>query len=174
MKESSENILLIECNDDGILRLTLNDLDNKNALSELMMQKLINAITESSKDNSIKVILDGDKEVNVKDCISISRAIEGALNRDEEDFSLEVASAGVGSPLKFPRQYHKNLGRKLEVISTEGLKFEGDLTHVKEDAIELQWKQRETKRIGKGKVTVTKKKTILFDEISQAKVMIKF
>ena len=57
MKESSENILLIECNDDGILRLTLNDLDNKNALSELMMQKLINAITESSKDSSIKVIV---------------------------------------------------------------------------------------------------------------------
>ena len=127
-----------------------------------------------SDDKSIKIILDGDKEVNVKDCIDISRSLEGALDRDQEDFSLEVASAGVGSPLKFPRQYHKNLGRKLEVISTEGLKFEGDLTHVKEDAIELQWKQRETKRIGKGKVTVTKKKTILFDEISQAKVMIKF
>ena len=127
-----------------------------------------------SNDKSIKIILDGDKEVNVKDCIDISRSLEGALDRDQEDFSLEVASAGVGSPLKFPRQYHKNLGRKLEVISTEGLKFEGDLTHVKEDAIELQWKQRETKLIGKGKVTVTKKKTILFDEISQAKVMIKF
>tara|TARA_B100000925_G_scaffold56411_1_gene37198 strand:+ start:316 stop:783 length:468 start_codon:yes stop_codon:yes gene_type:complete len=127
-----------------------------------------------SDDKSIKIILDGDKEVNVKDCIDISRSMEGALDRDQEDFSLEVASAGVGSPLKFPRQYHKNLGRKLEVISSEGLKFEGDLTHVKEDAIELQWKQRETKRIGKGKVTVTKKKTILFDEISQAKVMIKF
>ena len=127
-----------------------------------------------SNDKSIKIILDGDKEVNVKDCIDISRSMEGALDRDQEDFSLEVASAGVGSPLKFPRQYHKNLGRKLEVISTEGLKFEGDLTHVKQDAIELQWKQRETKRIGKGKVTVTKKKTILFDEISQAKVMIKF
>ena len=127
-----------------------------------------------SNDKSIKIILDGDKEVNVKDCIDISRSMEGALDRDQEDFSLEVASAGVGSPLKFPRHYHKNLGRKLEVISTEGLKFEGDLTHVKEDAIELQWKQRETKRIGKGKVTVTKKKTILFDEISQAKVIIKF
>ena len=127
-----------------------------------------------SNDKSIKIILDGDKEVNVKDCIDISRSMEDALDRDQEDFSLEVASAGVGSPLKFPRQYYKNLGRKLEVISSEGLKFEGDLTHVKEDAIELQWKQRETKRIGKGKVTVTKKKTILFDEISQAKVMIKF
>ena len=127
-----------------------------------------------SADKSIKIILDGDKEVNVKDCINISRAIEGPLDRDEEDFSLEVASAGVGSPLKFPRQYLKNLGRKLEVISIEGFKFEGELTHVKEDAIELQWKQREPKPIGKGKVTVTKNKTLTFDEISQTKVMIKF
>ena len=127
-----------------------------------------------SNDKSINVILDGDKEVNIKDCINISRAIEFDLDRDEEDFSLEVASAGVGSPLKFPRQYRKNLGRKLEVISSDGLKFIGELTHVKEDAIELQWKQREPKPIGKGKVTVTKNKILTFDEISQTKVMIKF
>ena len=127
-----------------------------------------------SADKSIKIILDGDQELNVKDCISISRAIEGALDRDEEDFSLEVASAGVGSPLKFPRQFNKNLGRILEVISTDGLKFEGELTDVKEHIIELQWKQREPKPIGKGKVTVTKNKTLTFDEISQTKVMIKF
>lgn len=127
-----------------------------------------------SNDKSINVILDGDKEVNIKDCINISRAIEFDLDRDEEDFSLEVASAGVGSPLKLPRQYRKNLGRKLEVISSDGLKFMGELTHVKEDAIELQWKQREPKPIGKGKVTVTKNKILTFDEISQTKVMIKF
>lgn len=127
-----------------------------------------------SADKSIKVILDGDKEVNVKDCVSISRAIEGPLNSDKEDFSLEVASAGVGSPLKFPRQYHKNLGRKLEVISKEGIKFEGKLTHVEEDAIELQWKQREPKPTGKGKVTVKKNITLSFDEISRTKVIIKF
>lgn len=127
-----------------------------------------------SNDKSINVILDGDKEVNIKDCINISRAIEFDLDRDEEDFSLEVASAGVGSPLKFPRQYRKNLGRKLEVISSDGLKFMGELTHVKEDAIELQWKQREPKPIGKGKVTVTKNKILTFDEISQTKVIIKF
>jgi ribosome maturation factor RimP len=127
-----------------------------------------------SADKSIKVVLDGDEEVNVKDCINISRAIEGALNIDEENFSLEVASAGVGSPLKFQRQYYKNIGRKLEVISTNGLKFEGVLTDVKEDSIALQWKQREPKPIGKGKVTVTKNKTLMFDEISQTKVMTKF
>ena len=57
MKDSSENILLIDHNDIGILRLTLNDLDNQNALSELMMQKLINAISKASKDKSVKVIV---------------------------------------------------------------------------------------------------------------------
>ena len=56
-----------------------------------------------STDKSIKVILDGDKEVNVRDCINISRAIESTLDRDEEDFSLEVASAGVGSSLKISK-----------------------------------------------------------------------
>ncbi len=127
-----------------------------------------------SVDKSIKVILDGDEEVNVKDCINISRAIEGTLDRDEEDFGLQVASAGVGSPLKFPRQYRKNLGRKLEVVLKDGLKFEGTLIKVEEKGIELEWKQRELKPVGKGKVTVTKNKTILFDGISQTKVMIKF
>ena len=72
------------------------------------------------------------------------------------------------------RKHGGNLGRKLEVISSDGLKFMGELTHVKEDAIELQWKQREPKPIGKGKVTVTKNKILTFDEISQTKVMIKF
>ena len=127
-----------------------------------------------SADKSIKVILDSDEEVNLKDCINISRTIEFAFNRDDQDFSLEVASAGVGNPLKFPRQYHKNLGRKLKVIYKEGLKIEGELTHVKGDAINLQWKQREPKPNGKGKVTVTKNKTLMFDEIIQTRVMIKF
>tara|TARA_B100000965_G_scaffold201488_1_gene168203 strand:- start:1127 stop:1933 length:807 start_codon:yes stop_codon:yes gene_type:complete len=57
MKDNLENILLIDSYDNGIIRLTLNDLDNKNALSELMMQKLINAITKASKDNTVKVIV---------------------------------------------------------------------------------------------------------------------
>ncbi len=127
-----------------------------------------------SADNSIKIILDGDKDVNVKDCINISREIEGSLDREVEDFSLEVASAGVGSALKFPRQYYKNIGRELEVVLTDGALVSGELTKVEDQQIELQWKQREPKAVGKGKITVTKNKTIAFDEINQSKVMIKF
>jgi ribosome maturation factor RimP len=127
-----------------------------------------------STDNAIKITLDSDKDINLKDCINISREIEVSLDREEVDFSLEVASAGVGSALKSPRQYFKNIGRKLEVILSNGAKVSGQLTKVEDQLIELQWKQREPKSIGKGKVTVTKNKTITFDEINQSKVIIKF
>ena len=127
-----------------------------------------------SNDNAIKIILDSDKDINLKDCINISREIEGSLDREVLDFSLEVASAGVGNALKFPRQYFKNIGRKLEVVLSNGAMFSGELTKVEDRLIQLQWKQREPKPIGKGKVTVTKNKTIAFDEINQSKVIIKF
>ena len=127
-----------------------------------------------STDNAIKITLDSDKDINLKDCINISREIEGSLDREQQDFSLEVASAGVGNALKSPRQYFKNIGRKLEVILSNGAKVSGQLTKVEDQLIELQWKQREPKSIGKGKVTVTKNKTITFDEINQSKVIIKF
>ena len=63
--------------------------------------------------NKISIILDGDFGVNLQDCIDVSRAVENNLDREEQDFSLEVASAGVSSPLKGIRQYKKNKGRTL-------------------------------------------------------------
>lgn len=124
-------------------------------------------------DNRIKVIIDGDHGVTVDDCIKISRAIEHNLDREEEDFSLEVASAGATSPLVLPRQYGKNIGRKLEVVTDEG-SFEGNLAQVDENNIVLEWKAREPKPIGKGKVTVQKRKEINFSDINKAKVVLKF
>lgn len=124
-------------------------------------------------DNSIKVVLDGDQGVNLKDCMRISRAIEHNLDREEEDFSLEVTSAGAASPLVMPRQYTKNVGRKLQV-RTENETFEGNLTSVSEDSIILEWKAREPKPVGKGKVTVQKKQEINFSDIKEAKVIITF
>ena len=60
--------------------------------------------------NQIKVIIDGDQGVTVNDCIAVSRAIEHNIDREEIDFSLDVASAGVSEPLSIPRQYKKILG----------------------------------------------------------------
>ncbi len=126
-----------------------------------------------SDQNHILIVIDGDKGVSVDDCIAVSRKIENNLDREEEDFSLEVASSGVSEPLKFPRQYQKNIGRKLEV-NTKTDKFVGNLTDVNEDGIVLSWKAKEPKPIGKGKVTVDKEAKIAFQEIEKAKVVITF
>ena len=124
-------------------------------------------------DNKINVILDGDNGVTVKDCIKISRAIEHNLDREEEDFSLEVASAGAASPMVLPRQYRKNIGRKLGVKANDKV-YEGNLTDVTEDGVVLEWKAREPKPKGKGKITVQKKLEINFSDIREAKVILKF
>jgi ribosome maturation factor RimP len=124
-------------------------------------------------ENHIKVIIDGDRGVLVEDCMFISRAIEHNLDREEEDFSLEVMSAGASAPLTHKRQYKKNLERTLKV-RTASEEIEGKLTKATEDNIILEWKVREPKPIGKGKITVNKEATIPYENIIEAKVMIKF
>lgn len=129
---------------------------------------------EVLSDNTIRVVLDGDNGVLVDDCIFVSRAIEHNLDREEQNFSLEVTSCGATSPLQFPRQYNKHIGRHLEVKTVEGEKLEGVLAGVNDTDITLKWKAREPKPLGKGKVTVTKEANIAFENIKEAKVKIKF
>lgn len=123
--------------------------------------------------NKITVTLDGDNGVNLQDCIDVSRAIEHNLDREEEDFSLEVASAGATSPLQKPRQYKKNIGRTLKV-KTETEQIEAEITDANDDFIVLEWKAREPKKIGKGKETVSKRAEIPYGDIKEAVVVIKF
>lgn len=127
-----------------------------------------------SQNNKITVILDGDLGVTVEDCMTVSRAIEHNLDREELDFSLEVMSAGVSEGLKIPRQFAKNIGRSLKVKTTSDQTLEGELTLVDENAITLVWKVREPKPIGKGKVTVQKEALLSFEDIIEAKVLVKF
>ncbi|WP_053978103.1 ribosome assembly cofactor RimP [Mangrovimonas xylaniphaga] len=125
-------------------------------------------------DNNIKVVIDGDEGVLVEDCIFVSRAVEHNLDREEQDFSLEVTSAGATSPFVHNRQYNKNVGRILEVKTKEGQKLEGMLADVDSEGITLEWNEREAKAVGKGKVTVKKEAQLKFDDILEAKVIIKF
>ena len=127
-------------------------------------------ITEAFK---IIVTLDGDAGVQLQDCIDISRAIEQNLDREEQDFSLEVASVGVGSPLKLVRQYIKNIGRLLIVkLATETI--EAQLIEANENFITLAWEAREPKKIGKGKETVQKRQEIPYSDIKEAIVTVTF
>lgn len=126
-----------------------------------------------SADFKISVIIDGDQGVTLQDCIDVSRSIENNLDREEQDFSLEVASAGATSPLKLPRQYRKNIGRKLEVtLETEVI--EAQLIDADDEKISLEWKAREPKKIGKGKETVVKTAQIPYESIKKAQVVISF
>ncbi len=126
-----------------------------------------------SENNHLKVIVDGDTGVVLSECIRISRHIEHNLDREEEDFSLEVTTPIVTDPIVKKRQYNKNINRTL-IVKTERERFEGKLIEINENNITLQWKAREPKPIGKGKITVVKEQIIPFDEIKQAKVKITF
>ncbi|MFN3752462.1 ribosome assembly cofactor RimP [Flavobacterium sp.] len=128
------------------------------------------SISESYK---ITVTLDGDNGVNLQDCIDVSRMIENNLDREEQDFSLEVASAGVSTPLKLVRQYKKNIGRTLK-IKTATETIEAKLEAATEESITLSWTAREPKKVGKGKETVEHKREILYSEIKEAIVIIIF
>ena len=127
-------------------------------------------ITDSYK---IIVTLDGDNGVQLQDCIDVSRTLENNLDREEQDFSLEVASVGVGSPLKMVRQYMKNIGRTL-IVKLASETIEAELVEVTDNFITLSWQAREPKKIGKGKETVQKRQEIPFSEIKQAVVTVTF
>jgi len=127
-------------------------------------------ITDSFK---IIVTLDGDNGVALQDCIDVSRAIEHNLDREEQDFSLEVASVGVGSPLKITRQYKKNVGRTL-IVKLAAETIEAQLVEANDDFIMLAWEAREPKKIGKGKETVQKRQEIPYSEIKEAIVTVTF
>ncbi|GGK12878.1 ribosome maturation factor RimP [Yeosuana aromativorans] len=153
-----------------MFKTTVKELLNK-ALEERTDLFLIEMTI--SEDNRIKIIIDGDKGVSVEDCMFVSRAIEHNLDREETDFALEVASAGATSPIVNNRQYNKNIGRTLEVKTTSD-NIEGILKDTSDEGISLEWKVREPKPVGKGKVTVKKEAVIAYSDIVEAKVMIKF
>lgn len=124
-------------------------------------------------DLSIKVVVDGDSGISVNDCIEVSRAIEHHLDREKYDFSLDVLSAGASAPLKLLRQYPQHVGRTLKVETAEG-SFKGEFTEISDQMITLNWKERQPKAIGKGKVTVECEQKIDFDHIIKAQIEITF
>lgn len=126
-----------------------------------------------STNLDIHLTIDGDKLVNISDCIDMSRKIEHNLDREEFDFSIKIQSPGADEPLLLPRQYHKHIGRVIKLKTNEG-KFEGKLENLDDDSITLVWKTREKKPIGKGKVTVKHEKQIPFKDIVKANIKLTF
>lgn len=139
----------------------------------VLNEKLFLIDLSISTNNKILVTVDGDDGVSLSECIRISRNVEHNLDREDEDFALEVSTPDISHPLKQKRQYKKNINRILKVKTAEE-ELEGTLTEADEDKIVLNWKAREPKPIGKGKVTVQKTATLKYKDIKEAKVKIVF
>ena len=83
-----------------------------------------------SPDDKIVVEIDHADGVWIEDCVSLSRYVEERLSRDEEDYELEVGSAGLGQPFKVPQQYVNFVGQEVEVLDGDGKKYKGVLKSV--------------------------------------------
>ena len=109
---------------------------------------------EISPDNRIVVEIDHADGVWIEDCVALSRYIEERLNRDDEDYELEVGSAGLGQPFKVPQQYVNFVGKEVEVLDADGKKVKGilkavdgnDFTVGVEEKVKVEGKKRPVKQ----------------------------
>lgn len=123
-----------------------------------------------SRDNRINISIDGDNGITIDDCIELSRYVEGHLNRDVEDFELNVASAGLDCPLKMVRQYKKNVGRSLKVETADGNTRQGELLEATDEKIVLKLDLTKKQK----KEGVSDAFECLYKDIKTAKIVIKF
>ena len=94
------------------------------------------------KDNNIVVEIDSDTSVDIDECVRLTRLVESHFDRDKEDYDLEIGSAGLTSPLKVERQYHKNIGNEVEVLTADGRKLKGVLKAVDSEGFVLTTAQK--------------------------------
>ena len=108
---------------------------------------------EISPDNRIVVEIDHADGVWIEDCVALSRYIEERLSRDDEDYELELGSAGLGQPFKVPQQYVSFVGKEVEVLDADGIKVKGilkavdgnDFTVGVEEKVKVEGKKRPVK-----------------------------
>lgn len=91
-----------------------------------------------SADNRIVVEVDSMTAVDIDSCATLNRAIEQALDRDKEDFELEVGSAGLTAPFKVKQQFDKNIGNEVEVLTRDGRKFTGTLVETTDEGFTVE------------------------------------
>ena len=116
---------------------------DKTALEQVINEalegtKMFLVTLKVSKDNVIDVALDSDEDITIDDCVAVNDAVLAAFDRDEgEDYELTVGSYGITSPLLMPRQYRKNIGYEVEVLTGDGRKLKGVLTDADDEGFTL-------------------------------------
>ncbi|MDQ3190417.1 MAG: ribosome assembly cofactor RimP [Bacteroidota bacterium] len=124
--------------------------------------------------NKIIIEIDNDKGVFIEDCIVVSRFVEQNLDREEDDFELQVSSAGLNQPFKILRQYVKNIGRTVEIVTLDNEKTTGKLIAADENEIKLETEVKLKDEKTKKRKTVNKVISITYKNIKETKVVISF
>ena len=146
------------------------DIVNKHLLPDKEFVVELNIAT----GNKITVLIDSDESISIDRCVAVSRAIEESLDREVEDFELEVSSAGLTSPLKVLRQYKKHRGEMLEVLLVTGSKIKGKLLDVTEKGIALEVEEMVKPEGKKRKEIVVNSHALDFSQIKKAVRIISF
>ena len=118
--------------------------------------------------------LDSDHGMDVDTCVEISRAIEAQFSRDDEDYELEVGSAGLTAPFKVRRQYLKNVGNTVEVLTSDGIKLRGTLAEVADDTFTIRSQKKEKAPGQKRPVMVDVDSAIPFASVKKAVLHLEF
>lgn len=124
--------------------------------------------------NIIIVEIDSQEGVSIEDCIALSKYIESKLDRDVEDFELEVGSAGVTSPFKITRQYEVNIGNEVEVLTKGGQKLTGILKNCDDTTFVVTITKMEKPEGAKRKIAVEEDLSFKYDEVKYTKYLIRF
>lgn len=127
-----------------------------------------------SPDDRIVVEIDHAEGVWIDDCVSLSRYIESKLSRDQEDYELEVGSAGIGQPFKVLPQYVCHIGKEVEVLTKDGRKLRGILTAAEADYFELTVSVKKKLPEQKRPQLVEEVLSFPYDEVKYTKYLIRF
>ena len=162
--------LVCSINSNMILKETINQIV-ENYLSDTAYYLVDVKITT---DNRISVEIDSFEGVSLDFCIELNKHIETQFDREEEDFALEVSSAGLTEPFKVLKQYEKNIGNEVETLTKAGKKISGILTEVNENEFVLEIEKTEKPEGSKRKITVIENVTLAYEDIKNTKYIIRF
>ena len=141
---------------------------------ELSGTDMFTVSCKCSPMNEVELLIDSDTPVPIDSCVELSRKIEAEFDRDQDDFSLTVESAGIGEPLKNVRQYKKLIGSSVEVLLLSGIKILAKLDAVSDESITISYEEKQTVEGKKRKVLVKVEREYRFDEIKYTKEYLDF
>ena len=147
----------------------------ENLISDKLAEKecfLVELVINEGNDISIEI--DSFNGVAIADCVEVSKSLEGSLDREEEDFQLNVSSAGLDKPLRVIGQYEKNIGREVKVVLQDKCKITGELKEVNENDILVEHSFKEKIEGKKKKQIIVKKELIPFENIKETTIIISF